>query len=190
MLLAALTSVAILQASAAPVAKTEAFASFERLCIANQANALAAAALADAEHWEVAPARQPAPGSPHMISVVGRTKSSGTARFYLMAGRGDAGDSEDPHLKFDLCNLLIKHVDATTMASINADVSAWAAVSPASQSSSKIVYTFTEESGGHTAIINPSDIDAKAAFKAGKVRMLSTTASSDSLLLSYFIPRM
>ncbi len=178
--------------AAAPPAPplTATFATFQQFCVAPHGHAAQILAQADAAGWTPGPASMTAaPQFKSMTEVGVRTKTDAGAQALLVAGSGPIGEFSGLAVSADLCVLTVKGIDGPAVA---ADVGAWVGVPPDPKRTKPgdVTYSFTEDVHGRVAVIDPSDEEAKALVKAGKVHMVIVQFTEDHAMVGYFTPRL
>jgi hypothetical protein len=166
------------------------FAAFQQLCLAPHAHAAQILAQADAAGWTPGPdSMAAAPQFKAMTEFGVRTRAAGAVQDFLIAGSGPIGEFNGLKVSADLCLLAAKGVDG---AAIAAEVGAWVGVPPDPKRTQPgdVTYSFTEDAHGRVAVINPTDEEAKALVKAGKVHLVIVQFADDHAMVGYFTPRL
>ena len=174
---------------AAAADATPTFAAFKQLCLAPQAHTQRILAQADAAGWAPGPAAMAsAPQFKAMAEFGVRVRTDGAAQTILIVGSGPVGEFGGQKISADLCLLSAKGVDGAAVAG---EVGAWVGVpaDPKHSTPGNATYSYAEDDRGRVAVINPSDEEAKALVKAGKVHLVFVQFADDQAMVGYFTPR-
>lgn len=177
-------------AEACAAAPTATFAAFKNFCLAAHGHADQILAQADAAGWLPGPPALTAAAPFKSTTEIGaRAKTEAGTQSFLVAGSGPVGAFSGLAVSADVCVLAAKGVDGAAVA---ADVGLWVGVpsDPKRTKPGDVTYSYAEDDRGRVAVVDPSDAEAKALVKAGKIHLVMVRFAEDSALVGYFTPRL
>ncbi len=165
------------------------FGSFQRYCVANQADPSSAITQADAHGWRIASDAAVAwVRVPNIERMAVRTRSAGSVTSILAAGdRAVTAGGQTYRVSF--CLTAAKAGDARAVA---AAVANWVGVRPvpADTRPGFVAYNYVEDESGRRSLTSLDNQSARRLLSAGVVRYLFVITSGDRVAIALSVPKL